>query len=122
MTEEPHAFAIRVFTAAHVTLKPEARKLWPNSIADREEGVSETVTRAIAKAHLFDGANLIGWLKIIMRNVRRDQWAKGYRKGSKPVAGDRLVYSGHYDYAALRPCLCDPESIMIALERFGVMS
>ena len=92
-----------------------AHTLWPNPW-DREDGTQDTIVKALTNAHRFTGGNLAAWLTTIMGNVRRDQWSKGYRKGSKE-AGERLVYAGGPDdYARARVCLCDPEAILIALE------
>jgi len=109
-------FGMQVWNALNTRdLRGCACKLWEND-ADRDDGVMDTVAKALANARRFDGRNLVAWLSVIMGNVRRDQRAKGYKKGTKPLEGDRLVYAGHYDYAAHVACLCDPEAILIATE------
>ena len=103
--------------ASHVLAKMPhayARSLWRNPW-DREDGTQDTITKALANAHRFTGGNLAAWLTTIMGNVRRDQWAKGYRKGTME-ARERLVYSGSPDDYASGVWLCDPESILIAVE------
>lgn len=110
------AFATQVW-AATPRLRT-AYKLWP-AHHDREDGIADTVVKALANAHRFDGHNLEGWLTTIMRNVKLDQLSKGYRKGTKRPDGDRLRYLGTlYDYTAHLTCLCNPEAILIAKETY----
>lgn len=110
-------FALRVWSYRH-ELARFARRLWIDE-SSREDGVSETILKALANAHRWRGGNLPGWLITIMKNLRRDQYSKGFAKNGKPrpAGGDRLTYAGvARDYAAHIACLCDPESILIALE------
>lgn len=102
------------------TLRPFARRLWPTSPDDLKDGMQETICRAIANRSKFGGGNLAAWLTTIMRNVRRDQWAKGYRKGAKSQGrGDRVIYTGEAGYAHHLPDFDDPESILIAREQYA---
>lgn len=95
-----------------------AYKHWP-AHHDREDGIADTVVKALANAHRFDGRNLIGWLSTIMRNVKLDQLSKGYRKGVKRPEGDRLLFFGENTYIGTLVCLCDPEAILIAKETYA---
>lgn len=105
-------FALEVY-AVMPKLKGYARRLWSGNDTDAEDGMADTVCRALSKRHQFHGGNLAAWLTRIMRNIRRDQLDKGYRKGKRPDAGARLVFSGA-PYARALSDLCDPESILIA--------
>lgn len=92
MTNE---FALNVYHTLP-SLMPYARRLWPNT-ADREDGMSECLVRALENASQFDGRNLAAWLTRIMRNIRTNQFSKGYRKGTRPESvSDRIVYVGSY--------------------------
>lgn len=102
------AFAADCLAAIHAR-HHLARSLWPNP-ADRADGIQETLCKALANRHRFDGgANLGGWLYTVMLNVRRDQTKRGrhtcveYRGGPADYAADLL------DYA-------DPEAILLAKE------
>lgn len=109
-------FAMQVWNESQ-RLSPRAKSLWRNE-TDREDGVSETVLRAISKKHLFSGGNLAAWMNIIMGNIRRDQTSNGYAKGTI-VDEPRMVYAGGYDYAYHIPNLDNPEAILIAVEDYG---
>lgn len=105
-------FALEVWVTMP-KLKGYARRLWNGNDTDAEDGMADTVCRALSKRHQFHGGNLAAWLTRVMRNTRRDQLDKGYRKGRKRPA--RLVFSDE-PYARAMTDLCDPESILIAVE------
>lgn len=125
------AFALEVYsTLPH--LRTLSCRLWPMNRADREDGLSEMVLKAITKQHLFDGSNLVGWLKVLLHNIKRDQCAKGFAKADKasraegprlsyvdPHVGQRDEQTGHVEnegYADHMADLCDPEAILLAKE------
>jgi DNA-directed RNA polymerase specialized sigma24 family protein len=88
-------FAINVYHTLP-SLMPYARRLWPNA-ADREDGMSECLVRALEHQSRFDGRNLPGWLTRILRNIKTNQFSKGYRKGTRPASvSDRIVYVDSY--------------------------
>ena len=98
-------------------LKAHASRLWRNP-SDREDGISETILRAISKRHLFDGTNLAAWMTTMMTRISRDQALKGYKRGTK-VGGPRTIYVGDYEYASHVPTLDSPEAILIAVEDYS---
>lgn len=118
------SFALQVFNT-YPALMPHARKLWPCP-ADREDGLSEMLMKAIKASHRFDGSNLLGWLKVILQNIKRDQSAKGFAKmgtaaerAARRADGPRVSYvDPHEGYADHLADLCDPEAILIAQESF----
>lgn len=87
----PDAFALNVYHTLP-SLMPYARRLWPN-VADREDGVSECLVRALEHQSRFDGRNLPGWLTRIMRNIRCNQYRRDTRPGSSNA---RVVYVDSY--------------------------
>lgn len=106
-------FALQVWVTMP-KLKGYARRLWNGNDTDAEDGMADTVCRALSKRHQFHGGNLAAWLTRIMRNIRRDQLDKGYRKGRKRHS--RLVFYDAAPNARAIADLCDPESILIAVE------
>lgn len=116
-------FALDVW-ALRPSLIPYARSLWRGDNAGADDGLDETVCRALANRARFTGGNLGAWMNRILRNIRCDQLAKGGRKGTRaPGAGDRLIYFANYGVVddPNEPLLdlCDPESILIARETFS---
>ena len=109
-----NAFAMDVWDTAQ-GLKPYARRLWNGDASAADDGLSEVICRALAQRAKFTGGNLASWLTRLLRNIRLDQRAKGYRKGSRATGGDRLLFYANYDALPLVD-LCDPERILIAME------
>jgi DNA-directed RNA polymerase specialized sigma24 family protein len=96
-----------------------ARALW-RTASDLEDGISETIMRAIRASFDPRRSSLRTWLTTIMWRVRSNELHKGYDK-SKPISEcrPRVVYTGAADYADHVANLCDPESILIATETYA---
>lgn len=113
MTVANTTFALDVWQIMP-SLNRYALRLWSGDSSGAEDGMQETVCRAIAQRDKFKGGNLAAWLTHMLLNIRRDELSKGYRKGQGEPGG-RLVFCASYeDYPT--PDLCDPESILIARE------
>jgi DNA-directed RNA polymerase specialized sigma24 family protein len=96
-----------------------ARALWRDP-TDLEDGISETIMRAVSSSFDARTASLRTWLTTIMRHVRSDQLKKGYAK-STPISEcrPRVAYTCEPDYADHVANYCDPESILIAIEAYA---
>lgn len=109
------------FSASVLAAMPRsyAARLWPDPW-HRADGVQDTIVKALTNAHRFKGGNMAAWLTTMMGNIRKDQRAKGYRKGTI-VEEARIDYAGHTeDYAMTCAYLCDPESILITKESYAL--
>ena len=123
MTTNNDAFALEVWRTAP-ELKTYSRRLWAGDYHGAEDGIAETVCRAIRFQHKFTGGNLASWMMRMLRNLRLNQLAKGYKRTPEDGRG-RIVFVPGFDTleGMVNPLtdLCDPESILIATEDYNAV-
>jgi DNA-directed RNA polymerase specialized sigma24 family protein len=117
--ENAQEFALDVWNArGYLERYARARNMW-RCAADLEDGIQETILRALEGAARFDARRSARktWITSIMWRVRSGQLKKGHNK-NKPLAdcAARVVYTDAADYADHIIERCDPEGILMALE------